>query len=298
MSIIEENIIIQKSKKYSNEKIVADKSYIKDLKISTITSTAFIGIPINLCKLFNNVSISDYNIKYIEFNGQKEDINVKGYNERYEKKKRKGLKKKCFDNQITLVFDNEEINMKIFKNGKIQMTGIKTIEYGHKYVDKIINIIKDIYFYDTSIIDDCYNISLIKNFDYKIQLINSDFKIGFSIKREKLYNVLLSNYDNMISSYEPCIYPGVKISYFYNEKNNIKNGICNCSLCNCFTKKNGTGLYENSCKKITIVIFQSGSVIITGSQNLLQLNETYTFIHNLLTKYIDEIKLIKINEKD
>ena len=230
----------------SIEKIIKDSSYIKDLKISTITSTAFIGIPINLSKLFKNISLSDYNIKYIEFNGKKEDINIKGYNERYEKKKRKGVKKKCFDNQITLVFENEEINVKIFKNGKVQMTGIKTIENGHIYVDKIINMIKDIYFYDNSIIDDCYNIDLIKNFDYKIQLINSDFKIGFSIKREKLYNVLLLNHDDLISSYEPCIYPGVKISYFYNEKNNIKNGICNCSLYNCFTKKNGTGLYENS----------------------------------------------------
>lgn len=306
MSIVSYETI--KSFSCSNKKIQESMIvyYPTNYRISTITSTAYLGTTINLNKLFLNLDIELYNINYIEYNNKDHKINIKGYNKKYEKKKRRGLLKRCFDNQVTIVFslknDNfnvlEEqksimptVNMKIFKNGKIQITGVRSIENGELYINKIIDIIKDIYKYDNEIIE---NIDIINeyDYDYKIRLINSDFKMGFPIKRDRLYKLLLTNYNNLICSYEPCIYPGVKISYFYNESKNIKDGICMCNNKSCFTKKNGNGIEENSCKKITIVVFQSGSVIITGSNNKKQLDECYNFIINILNDNVEEIELI------
>ena len=56
---------------------------------------------------------------------------------------------------------------------------------------------------------------------FKIVLINSDFKLNFEIKRSELHQILVNNY-KIYSSYEPCIYPGVNIKYFWNKKYNNK----------------------------------------------------------------------------
>ena len=48
--------------------------------------------------------------------------------------------------------------------------------------------------------------SLCKIKDYKIVLINSDYYLGFEIKRDVLHDLLLNKY-KAFSSYEPCIYP-------------------------------------------------------------------------------------------
>ena len=70
-------------------------------------------------------------------------------------------------------------------------------------------------------------------------------------------------------SYEPCIYPGVNIKYFINTNNRC--GICECeNLCN--GKGNGCG--DGNCKKVTIAVFKSGKVIITGGQNKDQIVES------------------------
>ena len=68
------------------------------------------------------------------------------------------------------------------------------------------------------------------------------------------------------STFESCIYPGVKIKYYYNE-NNTNNGICNCDGC-C----NGKGI-NGDCKSITIAVFNSGKALITDDvlKNTLRL---------------------------
>ena len=57
----------------------------------------------------------------------------------------------------------------------------------------------------------------IKIENIEIVLINSDFNINFKIKRNNLYNILSKNY-NIITRYEPGIYPGVNSKYYWNKK--------------------------------------------------------------------------------
>ena len=62
----------------------------------------------------------------------------------------------------------------------------------------------------------------------------------------------------------------------------------------CNGKGNGCG--DGDCKKVTIAVFMSGKVIITGGQNKDQINESYRFISNFVRgkKEILELKDKKV----
>ena len=242
-----------------------------NLRISTITALSGFNTNIDLKSLYDNIDISD-KIRFIQWGV----ANIKGKNDKVNKRPRKNKKKKnVFFNQITLhYFLNKVINVKIFNNGKIQMTGLKEIEQGKEVVESIKNIIKNINSKiknDNKIID---NENFIIN-KYEIVLINSDFNVGYIINRDILHRFIVNM--NIYSSYEPIIYPGVNIKYFYNTCYN--NGICQCSkLCTGKGNSNGNG----NCKRITIAVFKSGSIIITGANSINQLLKSYNFINNLM----------------
>ena len=121
-------------------------------------------------------------------------------------------------------------------------------------------------------------------------LINSDFNINFKIKRNILHSILRDNY-NIVSRYEPGIYPGVNNKYYWNENNlgTETEGRCVCKN-TCDGKGNGKG--EGNCKKITIAAFQSGSVIITGAKNMRHINDAYRFINNVIQDNFDLIQKV------
>jgi TATA-box binding protein (TBP) (component of TFIID and TFIIIB) len=126
--------------------------------------------------------------------------------------------------------------------------------------------------------------------NYKIVLINSDYFVGFEIKRDELHKILVNNY-HIYSSYEPCIYPGVNSKFYWNKdyKDVAFTGKC---YCNNFCNGKGSGEGDGNCKKITISIFQSGSVIITGGRSMEQIVDAYNFINKVFTENYSEIKKI------
>ena len=106
-------------------------------------------------------------------------------------------------------------------------------------------------------------------------MINSDFKVNFEIRLDYLYKIITQEY-KIICSYEPCIYPGAKIEYYY-----PNNGFCKCtSFC--------TGKSE-TCKKITIAVFQSGCIIITGANKIEHIEIAYNFICDILSNNMKRI---------
>jgi TATA-box binding protein (TBP) (component of TFIID and TFIIIB) len=48
----------------------------------------------------------------------------------------------------------------------------------------------------------------------------------------------------------------------------------------CNGKGNGDG--DGKCKKVTIAVFKSGKIIITGGQNKSQLEDSYEFIKDFI----------------
>jgi TATA-box binding protein (TBP) (component of TFIID and TFIIIB) len=158
--------------------------------------------------------------------------------------------------------------MKIFKNGNVQMTGLKTIEQGKYAMAYIVQHIKN------SPLDITDNRHLLAPANYSIRLINSDFVIGFEVKRDRLHVIMQEQYD-VFCTYEPCIYPGVKIQYEI-----TRNG------------KPGTNdsLVDSVPCRITIAVFQSGCIIITGAKSYQHIESAYTFICDVLSKHMEGIK--------
>lgn len=111
----------------------------------------------------------------------------------------------------------------------------------------------------------------------KIELINSNYTTKFPINNTLLHNILNKKY-KLYSSYEPNDYPGVKTKFLWNKGKKTQDGICRCEIpCVSLGKK-------SVCTQITIAIFQSGSVIITGAKNVKQIKDCYNFINHIFKK--------------
>lgn len=176
------------------------------------------------------------------------------------------------------------INIKLFNNGRITLTGSKEENDGFNAVSILLNEIKKIddVFFDYEVND--VNDLNIENFD--ITMINADFKTNFKIDLKKFLDILKVNETLLFTKFTPERYRGLIIGYYYNEKNDKQDGICYCSK-KCRGKGKGSDL--GMCKKVTIAIFKSGSIVITGSRNINQTELAYQFINKLLEKYFKDI---------
>ena len=332
------------NKQNNNDNIKASK-----LKISIMSATASFNSILNLKALSLFLKKND-KICFIDsmFNMTRKVSNIS--------------KKKIFYNQITLKIRpyynvnkkinlNLVINLKLFRNGNLQMCGLRSENDGYmslKVLLKEINNILDIQksqinllrtLYDESFIklfvnklfeknqylidydsymsickrNNDYNkysyIGLKNNFSnkyiknivnknnslfyikkYNITLINSDFYVGFKINRNNVYDFIL-NQENIICDYDPCIYQGVLIKFYWNNNKTVQDGKCNCTIpCNGKGCGNGNG----ECRKITISVFQSGNIIITGKCTREEINYIYNFIVELFHKNIDKIRQLSI----
>ena len=197
-----------------------------------------------------------------------------------------------FFNQTTVIVQldkDKKVNVKIFSNGNIQMTGLKSEKDGIV----VCNTLKKELLNTSGLIDNeiKYAIPFKKELiikDINIVLINSDYFCGYKIKRDVLHKIIVTNY-KLFSSYEPCIYPGVNTKFFWNKSNVLQDGICKCTK-KCLGKGSGDG--DGDCKKITVSVFQSGNVIITGARNIEQINDAYNFINNIFESNYQVLKKI------
>ena len=228
-----------------------------------------------------------------------EDFPTKGF---FEKDKKSNFFNSAALN--VLIYDNKCINVKIFNNGQVQMTGVPDEKYGIRTIEIIIELMKTIpddVNTEDKIVEEKKRLEMT---DYRTVLINSDYSCGMEIQREHLAYILSEKYDLSVNFVSET-YPGVKLQYFWNKTNTTHEGKC---LCENKCQGKGNGLELGQCKKITISTFQSGKVIVTGARSKEQLNCAYDFINQVFrdnyeyickkTKSIkDKIKLNKKNNK-
>lgn len=272
-----------------------------DLRISTMTAICNLNTLVKLDTFYEH--LKEY---VIETPFTKEgiwfimhDTKSHGYVDTKRKKKKK---QSGFYNQVSVVVylnmgnDNyKKINIKIFKNGKLQLTGITKDESGHNALTILTNVMNDINKKYKNIMfnvdDEDNEIPMDREIAYtefKKVMINSDFSTEFKIQRNKLHEILINNY-NIYSKFEPCVYQGVNSKYYWNK--NYKNLPCK-GVCCCTTECCGKGCGEGNgqCKEITIATFQSGKVIITGASSYEQLNSAHSFIMNVFKDHYNDIK--------
>jgi hypothetical protein len=200
-----------------------------------------------------------------------------------------------FYNSCSIIVKGEKerkcVNIKLFNNGQITLTGAKYEPDGLKACEFLLSELKkyDDIFVDTSK-EDITN-SMIENF--RITMINSDFNTKFKIDLLKLLDILNNMEEDRFIKFNPAVYRGLMIGFFWNKNKKIQDGCCNCPL-KCTGKKKKVKDKDKDiiCKKITISIFKSGSVIITGGYLKEQIDDAYKFINELFkTYYHDIIKL-------
>jgi TATA-box binding protein (TBP) (component of TFIID and TFIIIB) len=278
--------------------------YFTDYKVSTITCNVDLGVNIDLNILYNNFEIGGKSkFIWIYYPKMPEDENKRGV---YPKKQRKikkmaNIKKTSFDNQVTFLYKSDNYpNLKLFKNGNIRITGVKDKDDVKIIVEQVIEEIKRISKINSNISITEDFINKIGFFNFRIRMINTDFKTfaddnkmeKFLIRRRALHMILISDKYNNKCSFEPGKYHGVKLEFFWNEEKEQQDGICKCRD-NCFGKGNGKG--NKNCKKITIAIFESGSVLITGGISFKQIDDAYKYITDIFIKHKTEIKKIDLN---
>ena len=255
------------------------------LRISTLVTTGHLGTTVNLDKLFEQFHKYAIPIGYPDEGFLKIEYVEKaiGYSSRDILSKRK-VSKNSFFNQSTLVVrkkkeDNsgfKEVNLKLFANGGFQMTGITSETYSKSVLSWIIDIMNNM---PTKLSDKDFTIT-----KFSVQLLNSDYKMNALVRRDELHRILVNKY-KLFSTLETTIYQGINTKYYYNEESQRKNGICWCER-PCSGQGDGKSL--GNCKRITIAIFQTGSIIITGARNMRQLDEAYEFINKVIKENAPE----------
>ena len=256
-----------------------------------MVTTCHAGSGINLARLFTNFKTWAIPFGYPGegFLKMEYDTRVVGCSARDMLTKRK-VTDKTFFNQATLVIRKKrndsiggwkEVNIKLFANGGIQMTGVPTSEFSQATIQYVISAIQAL---DPQVFTATPGLT-----KFCVQLINSDYSINRQIHQEKLHKILSTVY-NLFSSHESTIYQGVNTKYYYNKKGNIlRPGICACKAA-CTGQGNGDG--EGQCKRITISPFSSGKIIITGAREMDQINEAYEFFNQILKVHQRDILFI------
>jgi len=200
------------------------------------------------------------------------------------KTKQKDTSKNHFYNQVTVVVrvthgqvkdlnEAPKINMKLFRNGSVQMSGCKSIKNINIALNKLISKLKEVKakIEDSKIVEKTFidEPDLITVKDFKIDMINSNYQVSMQIDRDKLYNLLIKK--KIKSSYEPCIRACVIIKYVPTVENIEQ-------------------------KEVSVFIFQKGNIIITGARSQSHVLSAYNYMNEILLTHKDEI--IKKDEKE
>jgi hypothetical protein len=269
------------------------------LRISTMVITAHWGTPVNLGIIFDALKYHIIPLWYpaegvlkIEYGTR-----VLGLSHKDVFTHRK-ISDKTFFNQSTIVVrkkverpvpapspveeekDNpvpdawKEVNIKLFANGGIQMTGVTSESFARTALDWLHALIQT---FPESPFTHQERVNIHR---FSVQLINTDYSINCFIHQDALHKLLINEY-NLFSMLEKTIYQGVNTKYFYNTTNR-RPGICSCEkIC----KGQGMGEGEGQCKRITMSIFRTGKIIITGARQMKQIETAYTFLNSVFEKH-------------
>ncbi len=171
------------------------------------------------------------------------------------------------------------VSVKIFPNGKIQVAGLATI-MACAYIIRKINkkILK--YLNEESYLS-----------NVKIAMINSDFKLKSSINIVEFCNILSKL---TINEFEPSLNKGAFLNVIYQP---IKYPAINSKfICSSNIQSYYDHYYMHGAKKkfkstISVLIFRSGSIIITGGNLLSDYNEIYLYLLEIIKNNILKLQI-------
>jgi TATA-box binding protein (TBP) (component of TFIID and TFIIIB) len=279
------NVVVVGKKDSMTSKEV--KTYLKnhDIKISTFTLTGEV-IPNGK----GNVDVTKFG-KYADLDKSKiVSIKYKVKNKKGEEsvkirkvvdvKTKKQPSKKVFDNQVSMYVycgkkkdsdENKYVNVKVFLNGRVQLTGCATMDHCYQSINTINNELKKvkemgdktIKFVDVPEKLDIYNV--------QVRMINSNFDLGYQIQLRDLFKLLKKKNDEIFERYQL----EEKLVFSYNPKNHT-----------CVNIK-----YPYAKRKISIFVFGKGKIIITAAKKFIDIVKAHQFIVKMLDDYRETVEL-------
>ena len=244
----------------------------EDVKISTMTVTCKFKTEFNVENIGKYVSLNEDRIVYTKLGETERALSEKM------KKKNKKKPSRSFYNQVTVKINStnkKPTNVKLFKNGSVQMTGckslanfidlIKKLDIELKKVRMILNRKTMKTFVEKPFTTNPENVNINSVYDVKIGMINCGFDIGFPVDRSNLYVKLLKQ--DIECKFEPCVHACVDIKYYY--------------------KKD---------KRISIFVFESGKIIITGANEKAHIECAYDYVTKKLYEHYEDTNMTSIDE--
>lgn len=279
------NVIYDPSVKQVSENVVQSyhdaKAFLEEhgIKVSTITLDCKLHTKINVERFAKYVPLCEDGVLSVKF-GDPE--NTRTNRTIIFIKSKKKPSKRNFYNQVTIRMrpmnnpSRNPINIKVFKNGSLQMTGCKDMDDYHNVTNTLIGILKTGVMIKrhkkivkARLAEEPKEIGI---FDTKIRMINSNFKVDYNIDRKKLAKLLRVNhgfgsiddeFGYIQSKYEPTGgHSCVNIKHYYDETS-----------------------------RPSVFVFQTGSIIITGAKNYYHIISAYKFINKLLERYYSAVRI-------
>jgi TATA-box binding protein (TBP) (component of TFIID and TFIIIB) len=181
---------------------------------------------------------------------------------------KRGKVKKTFFNQITLNYiDVSKKSIKLFSNGKLQITGVSCYFECHQIIEKV-----------TRWINKSAQIAVYQVSDAYIGMLNINFSVKHLIDLPAL-NRVLNSFDNVMGVYNPETYPAINMK-LQNTREYLPNNT-----------KNTTSLF----------IFGTGNIVVTGNKSIDGAIHAYEFINKLFGDFPHLLKRPhprKSNDKD
>ena len=249
------------SKKLLND--IQCKNLPDDVTINTMTIICDTDIKFNASNIAKYIDMSPDGIIKISHGRSGDTLTNRTI---IHKKKAKKIKKqkKVFFNQVSLCVmvpskKEKPINLKLFSNGSMQMTGCKHVNNALDAIERIfvelvkVKAVRDIKL--KKVVEkpfcnkpDCLNLGAIKNIS--VEMIVSKFTYPSKINRPLLYKILLK--DEIECKYDPELHASVDLKI------------------------------ESGDKKISVFIFEKGSIVITGARTCVHIEHAYNFVNEYL----------------
>jgi TATA-box binding protein (TBP) (component of TFIID and TFIIIB) len=242
--------------KYISDSLLDTIKLHQDIRIDVMSTTCNIGTKFILENIHDHIDLTPDCIISSQFKNKLRYIQLidgKKY-------------KKAFSNQITLIVkitQTKYLNVKLFINGSLQITGGERIDDYNILFDKLLSkltmqksIVVDNTIVEKPFLEDITKVCIN---GFKINMINSGCKNEFMINRDNLYSVLLTK-EKLSVTYEPMTHAGVSIPYLV-----------------------------NNVKRASIFVFESGRLIITGVKTIDDINGAHEYIKTLLNKWKKDI---------
>lgn len=292
----------------------------EDIKVATMTLISKINCFVDTQRIVDAVTLEAGKIEGIHF-GSKKDVGKKNIVAAKEKTDRKNKKtKKHFYNQVTILIKPEPtrskpVNMKISKNGSIQMTGCRSMEEGHATIRKMLEVVfanDTTIFYRTRnintglFVDDLAStvtttvdeentvdtaVELQRSHLEKVLLTGEDIPevqimfmkceliiVSFQLPffvHLEKFNRILQEKYKLLSIWQTSSYPGINTKITYSK---------DCHETEHVKKKK----YMCNCRDMSIFTFRTGKVIITGFEKIEK-------IHDVYEQYLEIVKAERPN---